>query len=71
MSTPDIIQLALLPEWTGKAAFMSVFALLILILLFLPASMLNQPTRLPKYRQARFWAILIALIQILVYARWG
>lgn len=64
--------LAVLPDWTGKAAFMTVFALLILVLLKLPTSLVEATSPLPPwYRRVRLWAIVIATVQIIVYACWA
>lgn len=56
----------------GKAAFVGVFALLLLWLVFMPAGLLDQEgARKPWWRNVRFWAILVTIAQICVYTYWG
>ncbi len=56
----------------AKAAFVGVFALLLLWLLFLPARLVDEEAvRQPWWRNTRFWAVLVTLAQIWVYAYWG
>ena len=56
----------------GKAAFVGVFVLLLLWLVFLPAGLIDeQSTRKPWWRNVRFWAILVTVAQIGVYSYWG
>ena len=56
----------------GKAAFVSVFVALLLWLLLLPARLIDQEgVRRPWWRNARFWAILVTIVQIGVYVFWG
>lgn len=56
----------------GKAAFVGVFVVLLLWLLFLPASLVGQQgPRGPWWRNVRFWAVVVTLVQIWVYSRWG
>ena len=56
----------------GKAAFVGVFAMLLLWLLFLPAGLIDeQGVRKPWWRNVRFWAVLVTIAQICVYAYWG
>ena len=60
------------PSWLGKAAFIGVFVVLLIWLLLLPARFIgNADGRPPWWRNTRFWAILVCLIQILVYWHWG
>ncbi len=55
------------PFW-GKAAFVAVFAALLVWLLFLPARLIDsQGVRRPWWRNVRFWAILVTITQIGVY----
>lgn len=59
------------PFW-GKAAFLSVFLALLVWLLLLPPHLLGeQGLRRPWWRSPRFWAILVTIVQIGVYAVWG
>jgi hypothetical protein len=63
---------AMAAPWMDKAAFMGAFALLILVLICLPAHLAGKAEGRPRWwRNVRMWAILIALIQMLVYAWWG
>ncbi|MDG1889959.1 MAG: hypothetical protein P8L18_01505 [Verrucomicrobiota bacterium] len=57
----------------GKVSVAFVFGLLILFLLNLPASVCSmlEENHLPRWRQSRFWAVLIALVQVLVYLWFG
>lgn len=76
MSTPLVntaaIVLAAGGPLLGKAAFVAVFVLLLIWLVFLPNRLIGQTRRCgPWWRSARFWAILITTIQIVVYIRWG
>lgn len=59
-------------DWTGKGAFMGVFVLLILLLVLLPPRLAGDDDgRSRWWRNARLWAILIVLVQIMIYAWWG
>jgi len=59
-------------DWLGKAAFIGVFVVLIVLLASLPAKMLGEAeSRPPLWRSVRAWAILIAIAQILIYSFWG
>lgn len=56
----------------GKAAFVAVFALLLVWLLVLPMRFIDQEgIRRPWWRNVRFWAVLVTLAQIGVYCYWG
>jgi len=56
----------------GKAAFVGVFVLLLAWILFMPARLIGLADRpVPWWKNARFWAALIALIEIGVYWRFG
>jgi hypothetical protein len=58
--------------WMGKAAAMGVFALLILVLICMPAHLAGKSEGKPRWwRNVRVWAVLIALVQIIIYAWWG
>ena len=58
--------------WAGKAAFIAVFALVLVWLLLVPGRLIGQTgARPPWWRNTRVWAILVAAVQILVYLRWG
>jgi hypothetical protein len=64
--------LAAAPAWTGKAAFIAVFLALVVVLVLLPPRLAGESAgRHPWWRNVRFWAILIALTQIALYAWWG
>jgi hypothetical protein len=59
-------------NWTGKAAFISAFVLLVLVLVKLPPQLTGETDRqAPWWRRVRVWAIVIALTQIAIYACWG
>ena len=59
------------PLW-GKAAFVGVFVALLIWLLFLPAHLIDQEgVRRPWWRNTRFWAVLVTIVQIGVYVFWG
>ncbi len=56
----------------GKAAFIGVFILLLVWLLVMPRRLIGETeTRLPWWRNTRVWAVLIVLVEIMVYYRWG
>lgn len=56
----------------AKAAFVGVFALLLVWLLFLPANLLGpDEARKPWWRNVRFWAVMVTIAQICVYSYWG
>ncbi len=56
----------------GKAAFVGVFALLLLWLLFMPSALIDREgARKPWWRNVRFWAIVVTIAQIGVYCYWG
>jgi hypothetical protein len=56
----------------GKAAFVGVFAALLVWLLLLPAQLIDEErVRRPWWRNVRFWAILVTIAQIGVYVFWG
>ena len=60
------------PLW-GKAAFVSVFALLLVVwLVLMPGRLIGQGDRRPPWwRNTRLWAIPIAAVPIVVCLRWG
>ena len=59
------------PLW-GKAAFVGVFVVLLIWLLFLPARWIDpEGVRRPWWRSTRFWAVLVTIVQIGVYVIWG
>lgn len=56
----------------GKAAFVGVFALLLVWLLVMPARLIDeQGERKPWWRNVRFWAVVVTIGQICVYSYWG
>jgi len=56
----------------GKAAFVAVFAALLVWLLLLPARFVDQEgVRRPWWRNVRFWAVVVTVAQIWVYFWWG
>ncbi|MCL4193232.1 MAG: hypothetical protein KJZ87_15960 [Thermoguttaceae bacterium] len=59
--------------WLGKAAFLAVFALLLVWLLLLPSRLIGRDPkmRIPCWRSARFWAVVVTIAQIAAYAWWG
>lgn len=70
-SSTAVLSLAL-PPWGAKAAFVGTFLVLIVILAALPGNRVDGAgPKTPVWRNVRYWAILIAAIQVLVYARWG
>ncbi len=69
----EIAGLYLLATMGGELAAVSVFLLLILLLLKLPRSvreLLNED-QLPQWKRSRFWAVMIAVIQVFVYVLFG
>lgn len=64
--------IATLPAWTGKVAFISAFVVLVVVLVLLPPRLAGETGRVvPWWRRVRLWAVVVALIQIAIYARWG
>ena len=58
--------------WFGKLAFIGVFIVLLVWLLVIPDRLIgNVDGRPPWWRNARFWAILVCVTQIVVYLHWG
>ena len=56
----------------GKAAFVSVFVVLLVWLLLLPARLIDQEgVRRPWWRNVRFWAVVVTIAQIWVYSCWS
>ena len=56
----------------GKLAFVAVFVLLLIWLLLMPARLIGHTDGRPTWwRNTRIWAILVTVIQIVVYLRWG
>jgi len=56
----------------AKAAFVGVFVVLLVWLLFLPARLIDQEeVRKPWWRNVRFWAVVVTIAQIWVYFYWG
>jgi len=56
----------------GKAAFIGVFVLLAIWLVAMPGRLIGQADgRPPWWRNSRVWAIVVVLIQVVVYVRWG
>ena len=63
--------LGLLAFW-GSAAFTGVFLLTAIGILLIPKRMLGQEDRVPSWwRNVRFWAVAICVVQILVYWTFG
>jgi len=64
--------LAAAGPWAGRLAFVAVFVVLLLWLLLMPARLIGQADRTPRWwRNARVWAIVVTVIQIAVYVWWG
>ncbi len=58
--------------WAGKLAIIAVFGAVLVWALVMPARLIGQGNQpLPWWKNARFWAILIAVIEICVYYRFG
>ena len=58
--------------WWGRLAFIAVYVVLFVWLLLIPGRLIGSADgRPPWWRNARVWAILVCLIQIVVYLRWG
>jgi hypothetical protein len=58
------------PTW-GIVAFTGVYVLLLIWLILLPSRLLDEPVGRPWWKSSRLWAIVIAVIQILVYVGLG
>jgi hypothetical protein len=58
--------------WAGKLAIMGVFAAVLIWVLLMPARFIGHGDEPPPWwKNARFWAALIAVIEICVYYRFG
>ena len=56
----------------GKAVFVGLFVLLLVWLVLMPRRLIGHTDApLPAWRNARLWAIMIAVIEIAVYAYFG
>jgi hypothetical protein len=56
----------------GKLAFVAVMLVLAIWLLLIPRSLIGQEERVPPpWRNVRWWAVGVAVAQLLVYAVWG
>ena len=56
----------------GKAAFIAVFVILLIWLLLMPGRLIGHAdARPPWWRNTRVWAVVVTVIQILAYLRWG
>ena len=56
----------------GKAAFIGVFVLVLIWLLLMPRRLIGQGDGPPPpWRNTRVWAIMIAVVEIAVYAYFG
>jgi len=59
------------PFW-GKAAIVSVFALILIWLMVMPARFIGQEKEKPPFwKNARYWAIVVAVCEIFIYIRFG
>jgi len=71
LATP-IALLATAGPLAGKLAFVLVFVLLLIWLLWMPARLSGHADgRPPWWGNTRVWAIVVTVIQIMVYLRWG
>jgi hypothetical protein len=69
---PPSLLIAALPAWTGKAAFISAFVALVVVLVLLPPRLAGETGLVvPWWRRVRLWAVVVALIQIAIYACLG
>ena len=58
--------------WAGKLAFVAVFVVLLIWLILMPARLIGHADGTPPWwRNARVWAIVVTVIQVFVYLRWG
>jgi hypothetical protein len=56
----------------GRAAFAGVFVVLLIWLLWMPGRLIGHTDGPPAWwRNTRFWAIVVTVIQIAVYLSWG
>ena len=71
IATPAAILAATGPP-AGKIAFIAVFVLLLIWLLLMPGRLIGHTDGPPSWwRNTRVWAIVVTVVQILVYLRWG
>jgi len=62
-----VLALALPTSW-GPVCFIAVFLFTAIGLLFIPKSLLGEATSAPTWwRNARFWAVAICVVQMAVY----
>ncbi len=64
-----MIILAEIAPLAGRLAFAAVFFTLVLWLTLMPRELLGESDK-PLHHQVRTWAVVIALIQMLVYLFW-
>ncbi|NQT16397.1 MAG: hypothetical protein HQ582_26805 [Planctomycetes bacterium] len=58
--------------WAGKLAFVLVFVLLLAWLLLMPARLVADDDGHPRWwRNTRVRAVLVTVMQIVIYLRWG
>ena len=56
----------------GKLAFIAVFVVLLIWLILMPGRLIGHGDGTPPWwRNARVWAIVVTVIQVFVYLRWG
>ena len=55
----------------GRWVFALVFALLAIWIFLIPAERIGQTGPVPLWRNVRFWAVLVALTQVVIYFWWG
>ena len=64
--------LATAGPWAGKLAFIAVFVVLLVWLIRMPGRLIGHADGTPPWwRNARVWAIVVTVIQVFVYLRWG
>lgn len=67
-----LLALSLADRRVGQVFFVAIFVLLLAWLILMPTRLIGQDeSKPPWYRNVRIWAIIITVIQIVVYSVWA
>ena len=55
----------------GALVVILLYVLALVVILGVSPRLIGAKTRIPWWRNVRFWSSLVALVQIIVYAVWG
>ena len=72
LTAHPLLALSLADRRVGQVFFVAIFVLLLAWLILMPARLIGQDkSKPPWYRNVRIWAIIITVIQIVVYSVWA